>query len=53
MSWYSDGAPFDEWEGCERCNFNKCPSAETCEDCKSGDLWNYQDWDEDEEEEEE
>ena len=51
MSWYSDGAPFDEWEGCERCNFNKCPSAETCEDCRSGDFWNYQDWDEDEVEE--
>ena len=53
MSWYSDGEPFDEWEGCKRCNFNKHPCKRTCNGCKSGDKWNYADWNEDEEEEEE
>lgn len=50
MSWYSDGEKFDEWEGCDRCNFNKHPSRETCENCKSGDKWNYKEWESEEEE---
>lgn len=40
MSWYSDGMPFDEYEGCKDCNFNKKPSEETCDGCTSGDRWN-------------
>lgn len=52
MSWYSDGTPFDEWEGCKHCNYTKHPSAKTCKDCKSGDYWNCADWDEEEEQEE-
>ncbi len=50
MSWYSDGEPFDEWEGCERCNFNKHPSKRTCKGCKTGDKWNCADWDNEEQE---
>ena len=46
MSWWSDGEPFDEWEGCEHCNFNERPSKRTCDGCKSGDYWNAMDWDE-------
>ena len=38
---------FDEWEGCDRCNFRKKPSADTCKGCKSGDRWNRVDWDAD------
>ena len=53
MSWYSDGEPFDEWEGCKPCCFNKCPSARTCEGCKTGDKWNYADWEDEYKEEEE
>ena len=51
MSWWSDGEPFafDEWEGCDRCNFNKCPSKYTCDGCKKGDYWNYEEWDGEEE----
>ena len=51
MSWWSDGEPFDEWEGCRRCNFSKNPSKKTCKGCKTGDYWNYGVWDEEEEEE--
>ena len=50
MSWYSDGQPFDEYEGCDRCNFNQRPSRETCEGCKSSDKWCYKDWESEEEE---
>ena len=46
MSWWSDGDPFNEHEGCKRCNFNKHPTKETCDGCKTGDKWNYKDWDE-------
>lgn len=46
MSWYSDEEPFDEYEGCKRCNFSKKPSKEKCEGCKSGDYWNYYEWNE-------
>lgn len=46
MSWWSDGERFDEFEGCEKCNFNKRPSKKTCDGCKSGDKWNKVDWDE-------
>ena len=46
MSWWSDGEPFDEYEGCELCNFNENPSKRTCDGCKSGDYWNAMDWDE-------
>lgn len=45
MSWWSDGEPFDEYEGCARCNFNDDPSRSRCENCKSGDYWNCIDWD--------
>ena len=48
MSWWSDGNPFNEHEGCKKCNFNKHPTKETCQDCKTGDKWNYKDWDEEE-----
>lgn len=54
MSWYSDGMPFDEFEGCDRCNFSKCPSKETCDGCTSGDRYNHLYWgpeDDDEEDE--
>jgi len=50
MSWWSDNEPFDEWEGCDRCNYNKRPSAETCKGCTTGDRWNRAEWDDDEEE---
>jgi len=55
MSWWSDKAPenFDEMEGCDKCNFNKCASARTCKGCTSGDFWCYIDWDEEEDEDEE
>lgn len=49
MSWYSDGEPFDEWEGCDKCNFRKNPSAETCKNCKTGDVYNRVDWEEEDE----
>ena len=51
MSWWSDGEPFDEWEGCDRCIYDKRPSKYTCDGCKKGDYWNYEEWDEEEEEE--
>ena len=37
-----------EWEGCDKCNFRKKPSADTCKGCKSGDRWNRVNWDDEE-----
>ena len=53
MSWWSDGEPFDEYEGCAKCNYNDKPSKRTCKDCTSGDYWNCRDWDEEERKESE
>lgn len=52
MSWYSDGEPFDEYEGCARCTHDDDPSRRTCEHCRSGDYWNFYDWDKYEQENE-
>ena len=48
---WSDGEPFEDWETCDRCNFRKKPSADTCKNCISGDRWNRVNWDDEEEEE--
>lgn len=49
MSWWSDKEPFDEWEGCDRCNFNKKPCAKWCKNCTSGDRWNRANWNDEKE----
>lgn len=40
MSWYSDGEDghFDEWEGCEHCNFRNGSNIEACISCDSRDF---------------
>lgn len=43
MSWYSDGERFDEYEGCERCNFRNRRGPDTCGNC----YWNEEDWGDD------
>lgn len=57
MSWWSDSGRknwwssddfFDEYEGCDRCNFSKHPSKKTCDGCNTGDRYNYLYWESDE-----